>query len=112
MPAAIEPGQKYSVSLMIDQAKDPKPIFYFPYLTGRQQRKLLEVYEQIGSGQIANADDLDRIFAELRKYLLGWDNLPISFDPAALEDLISITEAMELLNRLLLQMPSFEEKKS
>lgn len=107
----VEPGQRYPVVLMADSRKEPKPVFYFQYLTARQQRRLLEVYEKIGTGPAADPAGLDLLFAELKKYLLGWDNMPIAFNPDNLEDLVSITEAMELLNRLLLQMPDFEEKK-
>ena len=112
MPAAIDPGGRYAVSLQIDKDKDPKPTFEFIFLTGRQQRQLLEIYEDIGSDPAANVKGLDKVFNMLRKFLTGWLNMPIDYDPAALEDLINLTEAMELINRLLLQIPEPAQKKS
>jgi len=118
MPAALEPGQIYRVSLIVDSKKDPKPAFLFPYLSGRQQRKLLVVYEQIGQTAMASAAGMDALYNLLREYLLGWEYITcpsgemMEFDLDSLEDVLSLTEAMELVNRLLLQMPSAEEKKS
>lgn len=112
MPAALEPGKRFSISLMIDAGKDPLPVFHFPYLTGRQQRRLLSAYEAIGSEKLISTRDIDAAFNLLREYLIGWENLPIPFDGGSLEDMLSLTEVMELINRLLLQAPSFDEKKS
>lgn len=112
MPIAIEAGGRYPITLLNDQKKEPKPVFYFRFLTGRQQRKLLAAYDVIGRKSILEGSDLEALFNGLREFLLDWENMPLAYDPAALEDLISLTEAMELYNHLLLQAPGMAEKKT
>ena len=111
MPMALEPGRRYTIVLTTDKHKDTPPGFWYPYLTGRQQQQLMDSYEGIG-GAASQADNMRLAFEAAEKYLLGWENMGIEYAPGTLRDVCSVMEAMELVNRLMLQGPDAAEKKS
>lgn len=106
MPMAIEPGGVCRIVLASDRHKAKPPTFLFPYLTARQQRQLMRGYD-FGAGSML---DIDSIFADLSRLLLGWENLPVGFAPGELDAVISVAEAFELINQLIMQGPSSAEK--
>ena len=112
MPIALEPGGTYKVVLETDKGKSPEPAFLFPYLTGRQQRNLVDLFSQASPepGKLVGLQEVDLIFDTCRKFLTGWVNIPIEFDPNKLEDVVTIQEATQLLIALSVQSPEPEEK--
>lgn len=107
MPKAADPSQRFRVVLSSDVDKDPKPTFVYPYLTGRQQMAMLDLYETIddSAGQRAN---MEKAFELAAMYLLQWENIsdpqtgePMEFDRHRLADVCSVLEAMELAHRVL-----------
>ena len=111
MPLALEPGRVHRVVLASDAHKETPPAFLYPFLTGRQQQALLEAYEAIG-GQVSQGENIRRAFEAAEKHLTGWENMGRAFEPGALRDVCGVLEAMELVNRLLMQGPDASEKKS
>ncbi|RKY05687.1 MAG: hypothetical protein DRP56_08735 [Planctomycetota bacterium] len=113
----MDPNQKNRIVLECDAGKDPAPCFVYPFLTGRQQRLLMDDYEKIDNSG-SHSENLDRTFKTAAKFLTGWENITgpdgsvVVFDRATLEDVVSVLEAMELINKLFLQQKmSFDDKK-
>jgi hypothetical protein len=100
----------HKVVLACDLGKEAPPAFLYPFLTGRQQQALLADYEQIGTA-CSQMENLARAFAAAEKHLQGWENMGRAYEPGQLAEVCNVTEAMELVNRLLLQGPDASEKK-
>ena len=120
MPIALDPGERFKVVLKSDQAKpaETRPTFEYRYLTGRQWRQVGAAQDRLDEGTGA-AEIVDTIYEAARVGLVGWRNMidpetgqEIPFDPAALEDLIGISEAQEIILAVLSQTPNAAEKKS
>lgn len=112
MPKAMDPSKRFRAVLKCDESKEPRPTFLYPFLTGRQQMAMMEIYEQIddSAGQLQN---MKQAFELAGMFLLGWENQlhpetgqPARFDrtrPAAeqLAEICDVTEAMELAQRVM-----------
>ena len=117
MPLALEPGRIHKVVLASDRGKKDPPTFHYPFLTGRQQQTLLELYESIAS--VGNqSDNVRQAFKAAEMYLLGWENvygpegILMPYIKGNLMDVCGVIEAMQLVNKLLTQGPDVPEKKS
>ena len=122
MPRCLYPDETYEVVLEGDQklAKNERPFFTFRPLTIRQWRlamngvkKLQELESESGQG----VEKVDEVLSELcdiiRLGLCGWGNMYdcnvpkgdepiwIPYDPAAIDALVGIDEANELMAKML-----------
>jgi len=107
MPKAMDPNARYRVVLKSDENKAPAPTFIYPFLVGRQQTRMMEIYNAINDGNDPVVN-VQKTFEMASMFLVGWDNItdpatgePIPFDPAKLADICSVLEAMELAQRVL-----------
>ena len=107
MPKAMDSNQRHRVVLACDMDKNPTPTFIYPFLTGRQQRQMLSIYESIDDGN-AQADNISKAFDMASMFLRGWEHIthpdtgePMEFDPKRLDEVCSVLEAMELSQRVM-----------
>ena len=106
MPRGLDPTQTYTVFLESDAEKSPRPEFVYRHLNCREWRKAAQLYDMDAG---AKADkNLDAVFEMLRMGLVGWRNMTdpatgdeIAFNPADLDLLIDMNEAMELTEKVL-----------
>ena len=54
--------------------------------------------------------DFERLFGPLKKLLIGWEHIDAPFDADELDAMISVAEAYEIVNKLVLAAPSASEK--
>ena len=116
MPLAINPLKTIRVVLKSDKGCEPEPAFYYRFMT---YRELMEVNAFQENVQAADAKTLSKLIGEtgktlfdmLRHKLTGWENMGVGYDPAALEDVLTLTEAFELLALKSQQMPTVDDKK-
>jgi hypothetical protein len=117
MPIALEPNQAFPVVLDCDQDKpiESRPTFFAKSQSMRGQKKLLDVLDRLTDDKEATVEDLfnDAIDA-LAEVLTGWKHMnEIEFSKEALVDLLTYTEARELIRKVSYnQHLTPEEKKS
>lgn len=118
MPLVLEPDSTYEYVLSCDKSKpeEKQPTFIFKYLSSRKWRevaKLSDTFDKDDSGETA----IDAVFEAIKKTLTGWKNMnepngqEIKFDAGKLEDIVTPSEAMELLRAAVSQMPTVDDKK-
>ncbi len=103
------PGDYYHCSLIEQADLDNPPIFVFEVLAARQQREISKLKNQVGD--FPDDKGFDLIFAALRKHLVGWENLNVDYAPETLEDILSLTQALELVSMQVFQSPNLGTKK-
>ena len=115
MPIPLSPNDRFGLTLKRDQAVDAagkplaqqppgRPTFYFRCLSGRQQRQMAAMLEELEK-QESTLAALDKSYEILRFVLVGWENLQdarkgnetIPYDPQVLEDVLQYQEAQELI---------------
>jgi hypothetical protein len=125
MPLACDPSQTYKVSLDSDLEKNPKPAFLFRYLARRAYLAFEAQYHQT----FKKADLVDappnpdphhrsgKVFEMLGQIMTGWEHILVDgqvtvFSPDRLEDVLTIREGFELLDKAYAgQVLSLEDKK-
>ena len=116
MPAFLEPNQAFPVVLDIDKdkPKDVQPTFMAKALSMREQRKLLSMLDRLNEDFYKSHDEAFKDAVEaLGNVVTGWKNISLVFAPEAFEDVLSYTEARELLRKIANnQHVQLEEKKS
>jgi hypothetical protein len=106
MPKAMDPNSTYRVVLACDKGKTPAPTFLYPYLTGRQQMAMMELYESV-DGTNVQSQNMHKAFELAGMFLRGWENVtgqdgaPLAFGPDKLPEICSVVEAMELAHQVL-----------
>lgn len=110
MPLPLEPGGVCRLVLDADKHKPNPPTFLFPWLSARQQRRLMTRYEAADAGAGGAPMDIGGLLSELSGLIVGWEHLPVAFAADELDTVINVAEAFELLNKLLLQGPTGAEK--
>lgn len=123
MPVFLEPGQRYPVILSCDESKpaETRPTFYAKSQSMRGQQRIADTLDLWTSNNTITAAELfDATVETLSKVLVGWSNItnpetgkPIDYSPEAVRDVLTYSEARELL-RLVMhnQHLQTEEKKS
>lgn len=116
MPLACDPTAVQRIVLSDDQAAAAPPTFLYRYLTYRQQIELSRFQESLPD---AAASAFEKQEAFLTSGLVGWEHItdpatgqPMPFDPTRILDVVTLTEAQEILSRRLLgNLPDLEAKK-
>ena len=99
MPLAIDPEARVPYVLESDRGKEKPPKFFLRPLTVRQFRVANSIDERMNAAE----DSVTVLMDGVRAGLVGWENItnvsgqPIPYDPEALEDVLSMTEAVELM---------------
>ncbi|HIJ70652.1 MAG TPA: hypothetical protein HPP87_04725 [Planctomycetes bacterium] len=118
MPLATNPRARFEVVLESDKGlpEDRRPKFIYRYLTGHQQKEIADIIDSIGRAKFGK-EGIDRIFRAAKIGLIDWQNIcngdgkPVDFDPEKLEQILGMTEALEMAQKVLGQAPDFEDKK-
>ena len=118
MPLILEPDSHYDYVLDCDagKPKEKQPTFIFRYLSCRKWKEvagLSDSFDEDDSGE----DAIDAVFEAINRSLTGWRNMSgpdgkeIEFDAGKLEDIVTPSEAMDLLKAAVSQMPTVDDKK-
>lgn len=108
MPIALEPKETFEIILESDKGKprETQPRFIYRHLTCRQWRELGRLQDQMELQK--NADEvMDKLFAAASTNLVSWVNMvhpqsgPIVFSIKKFEDIITMTEAQEIIVMLI-----------
>lgn len=108
MPVCCDPRKRLPLVLDADKDASPTPTFVFRYLSGRRFMELADMQEAALAANTTR-DALAAIYNAIRVGLVGWHNVmdpdaaeptPLAYDPARLEDVLSVSEAKELLDKL------------
>jgi len=118
MPITLDPQTTYPVVLATDRAKKHPPTFIYRYLNGRQWKKLAAVSDDLDQ-MITGVGAIDAVYRIIEVGLVGWENLnnradePIIFDKDHLEldEILTPAEAVEIMQAIMAQTPSIDDKK-
>ncbi len=100
MPIFLEPDQSFSVVLASDKDKpiESRPVFSVKSQSMRHQRKLLEVIDIIHKDGVTVDEIFDATIEQLKRVVCGWSNMGQPFSVDALDELLTFSEARELLS--------------
>lgn len=117
MPLFLEPDQRFSVVLDSDKEKpiESRPTFFAKSQSMRGQKRLADVLDRLTTDKEATIEQLfSDIIDALASVLVGWSNMSgIEYSKEALQDVLSYSEARELLRKVSYnQHVSDDEKKS
>lgn len=116
MPVFLEPDQKFPIVLASDKDKpiELRPTFFAKSQSMRGQRRIAAVLDRLTEDKEVTASQLfDDVVEALGNVLVGWQNMGRPYTKEALEDVLSYTEARELLRLVSYnQHVTLEEKKS
>lgn len=119
MPLSLEPGERNKIWLKSDADKpiESRPVFYAKFLSMRGQRKLGEALDDFWAHMKKDATPATiemRLVELLADSITGWENMGgLEFSRAAFVELLSVMEAMELVQCVLSGgRLSLDEKKS
>jgi len=100
MPVFLEPDQKFPVVLDGDMEKpiELRPTFFAKSQSMRGHRKIFAVLERMTADKEVTADQLfDDAIETLFSVLTGWQNMGQAYSKEALEDVLTYSEARQLL---------------
>jgi hypothetical protein len=117
MPLCLEPNQQFPVVLDCDAEKpqDVRPTFFAKSQSMRGQQKIGEVLDLWTNNDALTITELfDSTIDVLRGVVVGWKNMGANeFSHDALRDVLTYTEAREMLRKVMYnQHITAEEKKS
>lgn len=117
MPIALEPGQKYPIVLDSDKdkPKESQPTFFAKSQSMRGQQRIGEVLDMWTQVENLTLPDLFNATIDvLGGVVVGWSHMSgIEFSVDALRDVLTYSEARELLRKVMYnQHITAEEKKS
>ena len=111
MPIYLEPGQRYPVVLDSDANKPEgeRPTFYAKSQSMRGQQRIAEVLDRLTDEPGVSVEQLfDDAVQTLSGILVGWERMvspetgePIPYSPEALADVLTYTEARELMGKVM-----------
>ncbi len=116
MPLATNPLKTIRVVLSDDKGLEPEPAFIYRYLTYAEWKEIDSFNESLQTKDKKKFAKIfgkagDKIFDMLRHKLISWENMAIDYDPAKLEELLTLQEAFELLALKSKQLPTVKDKK-
>lgn len=101
--------EKYEVVLKGHAGAENPPTFLFKCLTGRQQRDLLQLKEEMDKGN--ELEKFNEIFVAVESYLVGWENIDVEYGKGQLIEVINWDQCIWLMSSLVYQRPSVADKK-
>ena len=118
MPLATRVNATYEFILTTDAdlPEKKRPVFIFRYISLKEWEDVANLDKQFGSTEDSQAM-VDMALDIVKRSLVGWRNMvtpnggKIAFNLKKLKNIISLPEAMELMQAVVAQMPSFEDKK-
>lgn len=117
MPISLEPGQRYPIVLESDQDKDEsiRPTFFAKSQSMRGQQRVGEVLDMWSENDSLTLKQLfDSTVEVLSEVIIDWQHMgDIPYSPDALRDVLTYSEARELLRKVMYnQHLTPDEKKS
>lgn len=118
MTVFVEPNESFPVVLKRYEhlPKENQPTFFALSRTMRQQRKLLTMLDRLTddeNGYKTHDEAFTDAVQTLSEVVVGWKNFSVEFSKEAFEDVLSYTEARELIRSIANnQHVKYEEKKS
>jgi len=107
VPIAFDPTQRLSVVLATDADKELPPTFYVRPLTLRETRAADTIDQRMrAAAQEPGSDPYAPLLDGIRVALVGWTQVTdlagemILYDPAKLEDVLTIEECFELMQKI------------
>ena len=118
MPLATNPNAIFIITLESDRElpEEKQPKFHYRYLTGLQQMELARSMDELESAK-TGSEAILKIFEKAATGLVGWTNIyddkgqAITFGADKLSAIMGITEANEIIAKLLRQFPTVGDKK-
>ena len=118
MPLTCNPDSTYDIVLEVDKDKesDKQSVFIFQYLTGRRWKEVANLSDSFEDAK-GGAAMLDLAFKLIKVGLIGWKNLTnpkgdeIPFDLDELDDILTMSEATEMMQAVVSQGVTVEDKK-
>jgi hypothetical protein len=100
VPIFLEPDQSFPVVLASDKDKpiESRPVFRVKSQSMRNQRKILEVIDIIHKDGVTVDEIFDATIEQLKRVVCGWSNMDQPFSVDALDEVLTLTEARELLS--------------
>ncbi len=117
MPLALEPGQQYPIVLETDENKpaESRPTFFAKSQSMRGQQAIGTVLDLWTTRDDVTIETLfDETCKVLAGVVIGWKHMSgIEFSPDAIRDVLTYSEARELLRKVMYnQHITQDEKKS
>lgn len=100
MPKLLDPDCTFDAILRDDKGKDTPPAFVFKALSVRRFNKIVDDYEGIDAID-SESGKMKVIVNALKAGLVGWHNMGRDFNADDLDDILTIGEAVELLEYML-----------
>ncbi len=111
MPLIFNTTQRIRIVLDSDSNASPSPTFIFSNLTLNQNLEWTKFSDKVAKDSKSDdesVNDQDAVFAMfnnllelLQGNLVGWENLPVEYNPAALGDTLTPDEAFEIFGKTL-----------
>lgn len=115
MPIALEPGQQFSIVLDCDSSKpkEIQPTFFCRSQSMRGQIRISKTLDLL-KPEIETEDLFRKTVDAIGDCLIGWKNMGgLEYSKEALFDVLSYSEARELLNKVMFNRHmDLDEKKS
>lgn len=119
MPLVLEPDSHYEYVLENDKAKpkEKQPTFIFKYLNSRKARELAKLSDKFQKDDAPDDAAMDAVYEAIKIALVGWRNMAwpdgkeLEFNPEILDEILTLSESIELLYAAGDQFPTFEDKK-
>lgn len=101
MPIAFDTAATFDVYLDSDTDKpeDSRPAFTYRHLTAREFSKVCSFLEKLDGMDCSVDDATDAALSHAAIGIVGWSNIDVPFSAAALGDVVTIREALELCNK-------------
>lgn len=102
MPKLLDPTCTFEVVLAgdMDKPEDKRPTFVFRALSVRQFTAIAELHDTL-EDLPSDSKRMNAVVDSLRQGMTGWRNMGRDFDLDAIADLLTIGEAIELLQHML-----------
>ncbi len=103
MPISLEPDRRFSVVLDSDAAKpkESRPTFYALSQTMRGHLQILETLDKWSENDITPAELFEATCVQLTRVVSGWSHMgQFKFGEADLRDMLTYSEARELLRKV------------
>lgn len=100
MPKLLDPDCTFEAVLQDDKGKDNPPAFVFKALSVRRFNAIVDAYESIDEVE-SESGKMKIIVNALRDGLVDWKNMGREFNVDDLDDILTIGEAVELLEYML-----------
>ena len=116
MPIGLDPQATFNYILESDRGKEKAPTFKIRFLTGRQWRTISQVEKDLQAAT-DGTEVLDHSLKIINIAVIGWENMmngdgkKITFGSMAFDEILTISEIMELMHTSIRQIPTIEDKK-